>query len=105
MPEHAEHFRSADLLKGKRDSPAVRELPEVRTWDTAAWRLQQLKQFYESEKQRLEQRFNDEKERNSRRTNELIKEHEQKLREESNNHEDEMEMIQGDLNHAIEENK
>jgi hypothetical protein len=37
--------------------------------------------------------------------NELIKEHEQKLREESNNHEDEMEMIQGDLNHAIEENK
>jgi hypothetical protein len=67
--------------------------------------LQQLKQFYESEKQRLEQRFNDEKDRNSRRTNELIKEHEQKLREESNNHEDEMEMIQGDLNHAIEENK
>ena len=38
VPEHAEHFRSADLLKGKRDSPAVRELPEVRTWDSAAWR-------------------------------------------------------------------
>ena len=37
--------------------------------------------------------------------NDLIREHEQKLREESNNHEDEMEMIQGDLNHQIEENK
>lgn len=67
--------------------------------------LTQLKNFYESEKQRLEQRFQDEKERNSRRTNELIIDHEQKLRDESNNHEDEMEMVQTDLSHAIEENK
>jgi len=35
----------------------------------------------------------------------LIKEHETKLRDESNNHEDELEMIQGELSHAIEENK
>ena len=37
--------------------------------------------------------------------NDMIREHEQKLREESNNHEDEIDMIQVDLNHQIEENK
>ena len=47
----------------------------------------------------------DEKDRNTRRMNDMIREHEQKLREESNNHEDESDMIQGDLNHQIEENK
>jgi hypothetical protein len=47
----------------------------------------------------------DEKDRNTRRMNDMIREHEQKLREESNNHEDEIDMIQGDLNHQIEENK
>jgi hypothetical protein len=34
---------------------------------------------------------------------ELIGDHEQKIRDESNNHEDEMEMVQSELQHSIQE--
>jgi hypothetical protein len=60
-------------------------------------KLTELKNFYESEKQRLEQRFNEEKDRASRRFTQMVAENEQKMRDESANHEDDVEMLQNEI--------
>ena len=59
--------------------------------------LQQLRNFYEIERERLDKRLIEEKNRFEKKYQNLSEEYEQKIREESMNYEDEIENLKDDL--------
>lgn len=59
--------------------------------------LAQLKNFYETEKERLEREMNKKTEANQKRISSIQEEYEIRLRDEQNQHEEDLEMIQEEL--------
>ena len=59
--------------------------------------IQQLRTFYEAEKERLERRVFEEKEKSDKRYNLMVEEYEERIREEQNNLEEEIENLKDEL--------
>ena len=59
--------------------------------------IQQLRTFYEAEKERLERRVLEEKEKSDKRYNLMVEEYEERIREEQNNLEEEIENLKDEL--------